>query len=83
MTPELEALQSVGTAVSAIGLPTTIIIVLFALYRFERLKVEVLQAQQIELIKALTQQRIDDYKLWLSILNERSFSSRTPTNLGG
>lgn len=85
---EVENLQAAAALINAAGLPIVALIVMFSLYRFERQNVRDLeqkriddQFRHIETVKAMNQQRIDDYKGWMQILSSIPPITRTPTNL--
>ncbi len=89
MTAELEGLQAAAALINAAGVPIVALIALFGLYRFERQNVRDLEVKRIEdqirhteTVKAMNQQRIDDYKGWMQVLAGMPPISRTPTNLG-
>lgn len=88
MTAELEGLQAVAALINAAGLPIVALIVLFAMYRYERLRVVELEQKRIddhirfaEQQKAQNQQRVDDFKGWMQVLAGLPPIQRTPTNL--
>jgi len=89
MTPEVEAISALGTLVNAVGLPLVALVVIFAMYKYERIQVAGLEQKRIDdhlrfiiEMKLQNQQRIDDLKSWMQIiLSVPQISSRTPTNL--
>lgn len=88
MSAELEGLQAVAAIINAAGLPIVALIVLFAMYRYERLRVVELEQKRIddhirfsEQQKAQNQQRVDDFKGWMQVLAGLPPIQRTPTNL--
>lgn len=90
MATEIEGLQTVAALINAAGLPIVAMIVLFSMYRFERLRVVELEQKRIDdhakfaaEQKAMNQQRVDDFKGWMQVLAGLPPIQRTPTNLGG
>lgn len=72
MATDLDTLKSVSDMVSTMGLSLTTLIVLFSMYRFERLRVTELQ-----------EKRIEDHKAWMQMLSSILMQRGTSTNLGG
>lgn len=83
MATEIEALQALSTLINSVGLPVTIIVVLFSLYRYERLRVREIQEARILEAEQQNQRRIDDYKGWMQMLASLRNPNQTATNLGG
>lgn len=90
MSAEIESLQTLAALINAAGLPIVAIIVLFSMYRFERLRTIELEQKRIDdhnrfaaEQKAQNQQRVDDFKGWMQVLAGMPPIQRTPTNLGG
>lgn len=87
---EIENMQALSALINAVGVPIVALIVLFAMFRFERLRVVELEQKRIDdhqrfqaEQKAQNQQRVDDFKGWMQVLAGLPPLSRTPTNLGG